>query len=226
MAASVSPRRGPYGRGIGFALVCCVLVLGAPASALAARTIAGVAVRHDAPDTVIAVFASDSQPLDVKHFSLDGPPRLVFDIHGAEIGPDVRDSIPVDTAAIQQVRIGQFSVDPPIARLVVDLVGDQPGPGFQVEAGEEHGETAIILSGAGPVALAAPIVEAVDDAVLVRLSGAAHLRHETAVLSDPPRAYADITDALIDGPMRSRARRACSAGSGSAGRPQTTSILS
>jgi N-acetylmuramoyl-L-alanine amidase len=200
MSASVLPRRGLHGRGIGFALVCCALVLGAPPSALAARTIARVSVRQEASDTIIAVLASDGQSLDVKHFALDGPPRLVFDIHGAEIGPDVPDAISVDTAAIQQVRTGQFSVDPPIARLVVDLVGDQPGPGFEVEAGDGPGETAIILSGAGPVALEAPTVEIVDDAVLVRLSGAAHLSHETAVLSDPPRAYADITDAVIDGP--------------------------
>ncbi len=68
---------------------------------------------------------------------VENPDRLVFDFPGCELGGGNR-HIPVDRGAIKGVRLSQFSVQPPVTRLVVDM---KEALGFKVE--QSGGEVVI-----------------------------------------------------------------------------------
>jgi N-acetylmuramoyl-L-alanine amidase len=157
-----------------------------------------VEVHPAASETVIAVFTSGKEHPEVGAFPLHDPPRLVFDIQGGRLGPDLLATCLTEVSSIQQIRLGQFSVDPDVARLVVDLSEEVEPPSFQVNPGEQPGETLIVLSSGGALPLTPPTVSAVEDAVLVRLTGAAHLPRAVAALADPPRVYADLSHAVLE----------------------------
>lgn len=197
MIGAVAASRGKSARICSLVVLCSALTLASQAS-WAARAITRVDVRPQADHTVIAVFVSDSEPLKVKSFSLEGPSRLVFDFHGAELDRDLPTDISTVAPALRGLRLGQFSVEPYVARLVVDLAEEYPEPEYEVKAGGEKRETLIVLHNTGPAVLKPPTVEAREDVVLVRLPGVAHLRRFVATLRDPPRVYADLTDAVIE----------------------------
>ena len=196
MIGVVAAGRGQSARPHITAALCCALAL-ATQTSWAARAITRVDVRPEADQTVVAVFTSDRQALEVKSFPLEGPARIVFDFHGAELDRDLPTDISTVAPALEGIRLGQFSVEPYVARLVVDLAEEYPEPEYEVKAGGEKGETLIVLRNTGPAILKPPTVEAREDAVLVRLPGVAHLRRFVATLQDPPRVYADLTDAVI-----------------------------
>jgi len=52
---------------------------------------------------------------------LSGPDRLVLDFHG--VAPSNKRNIPVNSSDVRSVRIAQFEVEPPVTRVVLDLVG-------------------------------------------------------------------------------------------------------
>ncbi len=198
MTASAGLCRASPARPIVVAVFCCTVMLAGHASAWAARTVTGVEVRTGDHETLVAVCTSEQQPLGIKSFVLAEPPRLVFDLLGAELGPELPDSLPIAAPAFEQIRLGQFSSDPPIARVVAELAGEVPTPAYAVAAGSEPGETLIVLPNAEPVVLDPPTIETVEGAVLVRIAGAGHLRHSVGALAEPPRVYADLTDAVIE----------------------------
>jgi len=157
-----------------------------------------VDIRPGHCETAIALFASDKQPLEVNSFRLQDPPRLVFDFAGASLDPDIPSMLPVGAPALRQIRLGQFSAKPQIARLVMDLSADSEPPICEVVAGREPGETLIVLRHAGPAVLSPPTAEIVEGTSLIRLAGVGYLRRTAAVLKDPPRVYADLTDAVVE----------------------------
>ena len=94
--------------------------------ALSARQIAHgaaiVAVRvWPAADYTRVTIESDSA-LAAKHFLADNPPRLVIDVDGLDLSPQLRDlvgQVRADDPFIAGVRVGQYQ--PRVVRLVIDL---------------------------------------------------------------------------------------------------------
>jgi len=198
MSGSVTVWRGRRPRLATVGVVCSVLVFAAQTAGWAARAITRVDIRPGAGKTVLALFTADEQRLEATSFSLQDPPRLVFDFPGATLDPDLPLEIPVVAPALRAIRLGQFSVEPDIARLVVDLSEQRLPPSWEITAGVEPGETLIVLRQPGPVLLAPPNTEIVHGVSVVRIPGVAQLRRSTATLTDPPRVYADLTDAVLE----------------------------
>lgn len=190
-----------------FVSLCSLLALGWQGTCLAERVITRVQVRPGLRETVIAVFTSGGEAGEVKSFALHDPPRLVFDLPGARLSPDLPSIFPVEGRGLRQIRLGQFSADPETARLVVDLSAEAAAPACEVSAGEEPGETLITLGRGGPVALRPPTLDCVEGAVLVRIAGAAELPRTVSTLRDPPRVYADLTDARVEEVYRQQVER-------------------
>jgi N-acetylmuramoyl-L-alanine amidase len=196
-------RPGPLRRGAprwrSVVLLCFTLALAWQPACWAERVITRIDIRPGHRQTAIALFTSDKQPLEVRSFSLSDPRRLVFDFPGASLDSDMPASVPLVAPALRQIRLGQFSAEPAVARLVVDLSDGFPTPILDTAAGAEPGETLIVLRAPGPALLRPPAAEIVEDASLVRLQGVGQLRRAVAALGDPPRVYADLTDAVIEG---------------------------
>ena len=74
-----------------------------------------------ASDYTRVTLESDT-PLQAKHFLVDNPYRLVIDINGLELSPQLRElvsKVRADDPYIAGVRVGQFK--PHVVRLVIDL---------------------------------------------------------------------------------------------------------
>lgn len=201
MRGSVAQRRDWRSRPLHLIALCAALALASPAPA-AGRLITRLDLRPGADHTAIALFTADREPLEVASFSLQDPPRLVFDFPGAHLDPELATEFPVPAPALARLRLGQFQRDPDIARLVVDLEQALPAPECTVEQGEQPGETRLILRTVGPALIRPPEVEAGEDAVLVRLPGAGGLPRKVGALQEPVRVYADLTNALLEGSYR------------------------
>lgn len=197
MRGPVAARRSLSARRSIMVLLCAVLASAAGAWGDAARTITRVDVAPYPERTVIAIFTDDAKPLEVESFTLEDPLRVVFDVQGATLAPELADCFPVNTPAVAQVRLGQFSAEPPIARIVVDMREDGPQLTWEVIPGEE-GQTRILLHRPGPAVLGKPTLSMTEGAVLVRLPGGGSVARSVATLSDPPRVYADLTGAIVE----------------------------
>lgn len=96
-----------------------VLLLGTP---MLARGATLMAIRvWPAPEYTRLTLESDGA-LSATHQVLSDPPRLVVDIHGLELSPQLRDlagKVQSDDPFIKDVRVGQFK--PAVVRLVIDL---------------------------------------------------------------------------------------------------------
>lgn len=88
----------------------------------AARGAAIIAVRvWPATDYTRVTIESDGA-LAAKHFLADNPPRLVIDVDGLDLSPQLRDlvgQVRADDPFIAGVRVGQYQ--PRVVRLVIDL---------------------------------------------------------------------------------------------------------
>lgn len=197
MRGTVAARRALGARCSIAVLLCVVLASAAGAWADSARTITRVDVRPHVEGTVVALFTDDGQPVQVESFTLEDPSRLVLDVQGAALAQELVECFPVTAPTIAQIRLGQFSAEPPVARIVVDLTEEGPPLTWQLAQGEE-GETLVVLHRPGPVVLGRPTLSVTEGAVLIRLAGAANLARSVATLSDPPRVYADLTNAVIE----------------------------
>ncbi len=81
--------------------------------------ISGVSTSKEGGNLVIAV--STSGPVTHQEFMLENPPRLVIDFLNVENRIPVL-NLPVEDAAVKQVRVRQFqNSEPKIARMVIDL---------------------------------------------------------------------------------------------------------
>jgi N-acetylmuramoyl-L-alanine amidase len=178
---------------IGLAFVCSNSARAAVPVRIEARSTGGAAV--------LAIVSQGDQAPARRHFLLDDPPRLVFDLADAALTPDQPSCLPVSTAQVRQVRVGQFGAEPSTVRVVVDLK-DASAPPWMQAPGSGPGEVLIVLGQRDPVALRPPSLTQVEDAVLLRIAGAAQLPRHAAVLADPPRVYVDLTGAALESSHR------------------------
>ena len=99
-----------------------VLLLQAPALAWSANGTSIVAVRvWPAADYTRVTLESD-KPLVAKHFLVEGPDRLVVDVEGLVLSPELREllaKVRADDPYIAGVRVGQNQ--PTVVRIVLDL---------------------------------------------------------------------------------------------------------
>ena len=98
------------------------LLLKAPVSLAAGSEASIVAVRvWPAADYTRVTIESD-RPLVARHFTIDSPDRLVIDIDGLTLNPDLREligKVKADDPYIGGVRVGQNT--PTVVRIVLDL---------------------------------------------------------------------------------------------------------
>src|SRR6266849_11092636 len=143
-----------FGKG---ALVCVVVAGGgmcsvsrsfaAPqAAGKPAVTIRRVAVLGSSNDAKVEITAS--QPVTPQTQVVTGPERLVIDFPNAVPGSDLR-NVPVNRAEVKAVRVGLFTADPPVTRVVLDLKTPQT---YQVFP---SGNTVIVKVGTGEKVVAA-----------------------------------------------------------------------
>jgi N-acetylmuramoyl-L-alanine amidase len=197
MTGRASPRRVPRLR-LGIVVSIGAILALAMCLPAFAGTISRVTVTP-APSAgpqqlAISVMAADGEPLEPKAFALANPPRLVFDLPGACLADNVPASLPTTVPGIKQVRLGQFSAEPPVARVVVDLADDAI-PRYEMRPGDKAGETLIVFGSAGPRALPTPVVRREGDCVLLRLAGVAALTRSVGLLDKPYRIYVDLKNA-------------------------------
>jgi N-acetylmuramoyl-L-alanine amidase len=110
----VTPRRRALRR-----VGSLVLLLGASRLAHGAAI---VAVRVWPAQAYTRVTIESDQPLAARHFLTEGPYRLVVDIDGLELSPQLKDlvgKVRPDDPYIAGVRVGQYQ--PRVVRLVIDL---------------------------------------------------------------------------------------------------------
>ena len=86
---------------------------------LGAAVISSVRVVHERG--VPAVEVLSTRPVVPTIHSLDSPPRLIIDISDARLGP-IDKRIPVLQENILTLRTEQYQKDPPIARIMLDLL--------------------------------------------------------------------------------------------------------
>jgi len=195
MCAKGRLRREPRWRPLFTALLCAMLTLGGLRASWAVSSVQ-VEVRPAEGGLALAVRAPNAGSLDLRSFTLDDPPRLVFDLADAALAPGQLGVLPVATAGIAQVRVGQFQAEPSVVRLVVDLDAF-PAPAWQWATGESSDEALIVLSGLGPVDLKPAAVKGIGENTLIRFPGAARLRRRAGTLEEPPRIYADLLGAEL-----------------------------
>ncbi len=167
-----------------------------------AGTITRITVAGKQHQAAITVITSGGESLQVKGFTLTNPPRIVFDLpaalaKGAPAIVGQEQAFALRGGPIKQVRLGQFSTAPDIARIVVDLSVDSKQSDLKWEAkkGPHPGETVLVVRWGGAVTLAQPIVKREADCVLVRVQGAGALKREVGALDKPYRIYVDIEGA-------------------------------
>jgi N-acetylmuramoyl-L-alanine amidase len=131
-------------------------------------------------------------------FVLENPRRLVLDLPGLSLAPAEADRFPVGVGALRQVRAGQFELDPPVVRLVLDLAEEGELPPWRVEPGKTSADALIVVDTAGETVLRPPSVDTVGDTVFVRVAGVGLLTRRVGVLSDPPRVFVDVFDAEVE----------------------------
>jgi hypothetical protein len=102
-----------------------------------------VEVLHTSGQVEIEVEASDRVVPQIN--LVKNPDRLIVDFVNALPGAQLRGQA-VNRAEVKSVRVGLFSKDPPVTRIVLDLAGPQP---YQVFP---SGRTVIVKVGAGSVA--------------------------------------------------------------------------
>jgi hypothetical protein len=137
-------------------LACAGVCLAAPVAgqAQAVPSIRRVQVLRGQGQVEIEIEASDRI---VPHTNvLTGPDRLVVDFVNAVPGAQLR-SLAVNREEVKSLRVGLFSSDPPVTRVVVDLNGPQPYQVFPsgrtviVKVGTAGPRTAAFRPGSGPV---------------------------------------------------------------------------
>jgi len=129
--------------------------LGPPIEGVAASRLTGVRVIGVGDETVIRVDGDGE--FGYATFRLENPDRFVLDLDGV-VNTSLRSTVPVDSNAVDQVRIGQFKPRPdPISRVVFDLRGFVPP---RIERGPD-GLTITFAGSPDTPAEAAPPVAAV-----------------------------------------------------------------
>lgn len=198
MTGLVAIRRGSRARAALVVLMSLSLGGVSQASSARERMVQRVEARVGEREVTVAITATFESPLQLGSFVLEKPSRLVIDLRDVKLNPEQATCLPVDGGAIRQIRLGQFQLDPDIVRLVCDLRDEGEAPAWAVAPGGERGETLIIFPGDGPRTLAPPVVERVEDTVLLRLPRMSEVAYRSGTLEDPLRVYLDLTGAVVE----------------------------
>jgi N-acetylmuramoyl-L-alanine amidase len=174
-------------------LLTACLALTIPACALAeVRKVTGFEITSQGAEVIVSIASPGTAPLALRSFPLRNPRRLVFDLQEASLVSGLPTSLPAPGLGISEVRIKQYSADPPVVRLVLDLSEERPDPVWSVRAAAVRGTTLLVLSPPPPQPLAPPAVVTKDERVEVRLAGAGALPRQSGSLDNPPRVFIDI----------------------------------
>jgi hypothetical protein len=101
--------------------ICAVLLFGFTAAAQTATIRSVTVLGGSNPEVEIL----GSAPLTPAAQVITGPDRLVIDFPNSVPGPQLR-SIDVNKGELKSVRVGRFSSQPPVTRVVLDLKAPQP----------------------------------------------------------------------------------------------------
>jgi hypothetical protein len=126
----------------------------------------------------IEIEASDRIPPHVN--VLTGPDRLVVDFVGAVPSAQLRNQ-PVNRGEVKSLRVGLFSSNPPVTRIVLDLNGPQA---YQVFP---SGRTVILKVGGGETA-----VRSGSGPMLVNTNYPATAAHLSVAAAPPPRPALEV----------------------------------
>ena len=133
--------------------VWAALSFPAPVAAQAVPSIRRVQVLRTRGQVEIEIEASDRVVPQTN--VLTGPDRLIVDFVNARPGAQLRNQA-VNRAEVKGLRVGLFSANPPVTRVVLDLNGPQPYQVFPsgrtviVKVGDAGAETAGDRPGSGP----------------------------------------------------------------------------
>jgi len=130
-------------------------VSAAPKPSASATALRSVRVVPGAGTVAIVVEADGPLPLPTVGV-LKGPPRIYLDFRGVAAA---KTGIPVEGyALVRQVRVAPNHVDPPVARVVIELVRAVP---YRIEAdGRERGQLTVVVVALGAKPPAPPIAPA------------------------------------------------------------------
>lgn len=154
----------------------------------AAATVTAVTVVPGAGSAdVVLSFAGE---LEVSHFTLDGPHRIVVDLKGATLQTRAPAYDRVDRAGIRNVRLGQFDAD--VVRLVLDVDGQR-----QYQVTRTATEVRVSVRGADGFAPWSTGIEAARSVPQVPVAAAPVQEVASAPVFEPVRAPAPV-----QGPQR------------------------
>lgn len=113
------------------AILCLLVISGGVSSSLAAPQVAdvpAVTIRHIAvlgSSDNMEIEITSSQPVTPQTLVVAGPDRLVIDFPNTVPGSDLH-NLAVNRGEVKGVRVGLFSKNPPVTRVVLDLKTPQP----------------------------------------------------------------------------------------------------
>jgi len=135
-----------------------------------------------------AVVINGTGPLKCETMRLSDPERLVLDIPGVTLSEKFRGDLVINNELIKGVRAGQFTTDPDVVRVVVDLKRDVP---FRVQS------TAAGVEVYFDTEVTSVSWENHEDSTRLYIHGSQQMAAQVFTLQDPLRLVMDIPNAIL-----------------------------
>lgn len=149
------------------------------------------------PDKTRIVILTDKEGAKYSPFSLTGPPRLVIDIPNATLTWEKKE-IGVERSVVKKVRAGQFSEEPRIARVVLEL-GEEAKYALRSE------ENRIILEVENPfyaVGITDVSLQKLPEKTRITITAEEPVKHSAFNLLEPPVVVIDMYEAAMAWPQK------------------------
>lgn len=130
-------------------------------------------------------------PIEYKSFTMENPDRMVIDIMNAVADTEF-EAKSIDKDEILRVRIGQFSINPNITRVVVDLKDQKKAK--IVQSSDKKSVSVVYANLIQPVTIAK---EGFSDVVTIK--GSKAIDSMVTKLGDPERIVIDVQGAVLEG---------------------------
>jgi len=131
------------------------------------------------------IFLQLSGNPDIKFDRLDNPPRIIIDLIGLEVPPELRNTvIPYNRLGVIQIRIGQH--EPTVGRVVLDLNANDPLSNASWQVYSAGSSTVLLKPVANPPPTSAPTVpvsKAMVQGITISATG------QLAIQLDRPASY-------------------------------------